>query len=269
MWSEENMSVVVKVEHLSKEYRLGTIGNGSLYKDIESWFAKKTGRPDPWVRMDEQSKIGRRDRFWALKDVNFEVEQGERLAIIGRNGAGKSTLLKILSQITAPSEGQIKMRGRVASLLEVGTGFHPELTGRENIYLNGAILGMKKAEIDKNFDEMVAFSGIEPEFVDTPVKRYSSGMFVRLAFAVAAFLNSEILVADEVLAVGDQKFQEKCLGKMRDVSETQGRTVLFVSHNLSAVKQLCQTGILIERGRIVDTGKVDEVAKTYETMLSS
>ena len=256
------MSTVVKVENLSKEYRLGVIGNGSLYKDIQSWIAKFQGKPDPWVAIDEDSKVGR-DRFWALRDVSFEVKQGDRLAIIGRNGAGKSTLLKILSQITAPSAGLVKMRGHVASLLEVGTGFHPELTGRENVYLNGAILGMKTHEIDKNFEEIIAFSEIESDFIDTPVKRYSSGMFVRLAFAVAAHLNSEILIADEVLAVGDQRFQEKCLGKMKDVSEHQGRTVLFVSHNLGAVQNLCQRGILLEHGKITLEGMINEVTNRY------
>jgi len=262
------MSVAVRVEHLTKEYRLGVIGNGSLYKDIQSWIAKKRGKPDPWVPIDQRSKIGR-EHFWALKDVSFDVEQGERLGIIGRNGAGKSTLLKILSRITAPTSGVIKMKGRVGSLLEVGTGFHPELTGRENIYLNGAILGMKKADIDRNFDEIVAFSEISGEFIDTPVKRYSSGMFVRLAFAVAAFLNSEILIADEVLAVGDQKFQEKCIGKMRDVSVNQGRTVLFVSHNLGAIRSLCQNAILLEHGWLTMEGPVEEVTKRYEEELAN
>jgi len=261
------MNTVVKVEHLSKEYRLGVIGNGSLWKDIQSWNAKLQGKPDPWTRINEESRIGRRDRFWALKDVSFEVEQGERLGIIGRNGAGKSTLLKILSQITTPTKGTVKIRGRVGSLLEVGTGFHPDLTGRENVYLNGAILGMKKEEIDRNFDEIVAFSEIESEFIDTPVKRYSSGMYVRLAFAVAAYLKSEILIADEVLAVGDVKFQEKCLGKMKDVSENQGRTILFVSHNIGAVRQLCQTGILLEHGQIREYGEVGMVLQAYETSL--
>jgi len=258
---------MVKVENLSKEYRLGAIGNGSLWKDIQSWNAKLQGKPDPWTRINEESRIGRRDRFWALKDVSFEVEQGERLGIIGRNGAGKSTLLKILSQITTPTKGTVKIRGRVGSLLEVGTGFHPDLTGRENVYLNGAILGMKKEEIDRNFDEIVAFSEIESEFIDTPVKRYSSGMYVRLAFAVAAYLKSEILIADEVLAVGDVKFQEKCLGKMKDVSENQGRTILFVSHNIGAVRQLCQTGILLEHGQIREYGEVGMVLQAYETSL--
>jgi lipopolysaccharide transport system ATP-binding protein len=261
------MNTMVKVENLSKEYRLGVIGNGSLWKDIQSWNAKLQGKPDPWTRINEESRIGRRDRFWALKDVSFEVEQGERLGIIGRNGAGKSTLLKILSQITTPTEGTVKMRGRVGSLLEVGTGFHPDLTGRENVYLNGAILGMKKEEIDRNFDEIVAFSEIEPEFIDTPVKRYSSGMYVRLAFAVAAYLNSEILIADEVLAVGDIKFQEKCLGKMKEVSENEGRTILFVSHNLGAVKQLCPTAILLEHGELLAKGEIAEVIDRYQSIL--
>lgn len=260
------MRTVVEVENLSKEYRLGVIGNGSLYKDIQSWMAKAQKKPDPWVAMDETSKIGR-NRFWALKNVSFNVMQGDRLAIIGRNGAGKSTLLKILSRITAPTSGTIRMKGHIASLLEVGTGFHPELTGRENIYLNGAILGMRTHDIDKNFDEIVAFSEIESEFIDTPVKRYSSGMFVRLAFAVAAHLNSEILIADEVLAVGDQRFQEKCLGKMKDVSVNQGRTVLFVSHNLGAVRQLCQKAILLEHGVIKTEGEVGEVANYYDQMI--
>jgi len=261
------MNTLVKVEHLSKEYRLGVIGNGSLWKDLQSWSAKIRGKQDPWAPIDGESRYGRRDRFWALKDVNFEVKQGERLGIIGRNGAGKSTLLKILSQITAPTEGTVKMRGHVTSLLEVGTGFHPEFTGRENIYLNGAILGMSRTNIDRNFDDIVAFSEIEPEFIDTPVKRYSSGMYVRLAFAVAAFLSSEILIADEVLAVGDIKFQEKCIGKMKDVSENEGRTVLFVSHNVGAVAQLCQTGILLEHGQIKEYGDVGMVLQAYAASL--
>lgn len=257
------MGIVVQAENLSKEYRLGVIGNGSLYKDIQSWIAKASGKPDPWVPIDEESRVGRRDRFWALKDVSFEVEQGDRIGIIGRNGAGKSTLLKILSQITAPTAGCVRMKGRVASLLEVGTGFHPELTGRENVYLNGAILGMKKAEIDRKFDQMVDFSEIPGEFIDTPVKRYSSGMFVRLAFAVAAHLSSEILIADEVLAVGDVKFQEKCLGKMHDVSVNDGRTVFFVSHSMGALLRLCSKGILLEKGKVVTIGGIQETTDTY------
>lgn len=263
------MQTVVRVENLSKEYRLGVIGNGSLYKDIQSWFAKFGGKPDPWVAMDEESKVGRRDRFYALRDVNFEVQKGDRLAIIGRNGAGKSTILKILSRITAPTKGSVKMRGHVASLLEVGTGFHPELTGRENIYLNGAILGMKKSSIDRNFDEIVAFSEIDGGFIDTPVKRYSSGMYVRLAFAVAAHLDSEILIADEVLAVGDVKFQEKCLGKMKDVSENFGRTVLFVSHNTAAIEQLCTTGLLLDHGSVLACGTMESALEKYKKLLAS
>lgn len=260
------MNTVVRVEHLSKEYRLGVIGNGSLYKDIQSWMAKLRGKPDPWAAIDEESKIGR-DHFWALRDVSFDVEAGDRVAIIGRNGAGKSTVLKILSQITAPTSGTVKMKGNLTSLLEVGTGFHPELTGRENVYLNGAILGMKTVDIDKNFDEMIAFSEIPSEFVDTPVKRYSSGMYVRLAFAVAAHLNSEILIADEVLAVGDTKFQEKCLGKMKDVSINQGRTVLFVSHSIPHLERLCTKGVLLDHGKVLSINPIDEAVKEYRALL--
>src|ERR1700722_18675097 len=235
--------IVISAENISKAYRLGQIGGGTLREDFARWWAKMLRRPDPFLKIGEEHharKMG--EQFWALDDVSFEVKKGEVLGIIGRNGAGKSTLLKILSQVTTPTSGQIKIRGRIASLLEVGTGFHPELTGRENIYLNGAILGMTKAEIRKKFDEILAFSGIE-EFIDTPVKRYSSGMYVRLAFAVAAHLEPEILILDEVLAVGDAEFQKKCLGKMQDVAANDGRTVLFVSHNLGAVKALCNTAI--------------------------
>ncbi len=261
------MQIAVRIEHLSKEYRLGVINNGRLYRDLQSAWAKLRGKEDPWSKIGEQGRFGRKGSFWALKDVSFDVQQGQRVGIIGRNGAGKSTLLKILSRITAPTSGVIKMRGRPASLLEVGTGFHPELTGRENVFLNGAILGMKKAEIARKFDEIVAFSEIE-EFIDTPVKRYSSGMYVRLAFAVAAHLDAEIMIADEVLAVGDVKFQAKCLGKMQDVSENQGRTVLFVSHALATVKQLCNVGVLLEQGRMVciDTD-MDSVIKRYTDLI--
>jgi lipopolysaccharide transport system ATP-binding protein len=261
------MDTVVRVEHLNKEYRLGVIGNGSLYRDIQSWIAKIRHKEDPWTEIGAESRVGRRGRFMALDDVSFEVGRGERLGIVGRNGAGKSTLLKIMSQITAPTGGCIKIRGKIASLLEVGTGFHPELTGRENIYLNGAILGMHKSEIDKKFDEIVAFSEIGGEFIDTPVKRYSSGMFVRLAFAVAAHLESDILIADEVLAVGDSRFQEKSLGAMKAASENQGRTILFVSHGMGALKQLCQKGILLEHGRLIDAGPMDDIATKYEKLL--
>jgi len=261
------MQIAVRIENLSKEYRLGVINNGRLYRDIQSAWAKFRGKEDPWSTIGEEGRFGRRGSFWALKDVSFDVQQGQRVGIIGRNGAGKSTLLKILSRITAPTSGVIKMRGRPMSLLEVGTGFHPELTGRENVFLNGAILGMKKAEIARKFDEIVAFSEIE-EFIDTPVKRYSSGMYVRLAFAVAAHLDAEIMVADEVLAVGDVKFQAKCLGKMQDVSENQGRTVLFVSHMLGAVKQLCNVGVLLEHGHMLCIDEnMDNVIKRYTDLI--
>jgi len=226
--------IAIKAEHLSKYYKLGVINNGTLFRDIQTWFALRQGKPDPHSKIGEHKYDGNDNGFWALKDLNFEIKQGDRVGIIGKNGAGKSTLLKILSRITAPTEGKVKIRGRVASLLEVGTGFHGELTGRENIYLNGAILGMKKKEVDRKIDEIIDFSGIE-QHIDTPVKRYSSGMYVRLAFAVAAHLDSEILIADEVLAVGDAEFQKKALGKMNELSTGQGRTVLFVSHNMAAI----------------------------------
>jgi lipopolysaccharide transport system ATP-binding protein len=256
------MSAVISVEHLTKTYRLGTIGGGSLQEDVARWWARLRGQPDP------TAKIGQRQhprevngQFWALEDVSFDVQEGEVLGIIGRNGAGKSTLLKILSQVTAPTSGRIRLRGRVASLLEVGTGFHPDLTGRENVDLNGAILGMTRDEIRRKFDEIVAFSECET-FIDTPVKRYSSGMYVRLAFAVAAHLEPEILIVDEVLAVGDAQFQKKCLGKMGDVSR-QGRTVLFVSHSMTAVKALCTRALLLRDGKMALSGDVANVANAY------
>ncbi|MDT3698287.1 MAG: ABC transporter ATP-binding protein [Thermincola sp.] len=244
-------NTVIKVEGLSKKYRLGVLGHGTLRQDLQSWWARLRGKEDPNSKVCHfpggESCGGNKD-FWALKDVSFDVKQGEVLGIIGRNGAGKSTLLKILSRVTSPTSGTAKIKGRIASLLEVGTGFHPELTGRENIYINGAILGMTKKEIDMKFDEIVAFAEVE-QFIDTPVKRYSSGMYVRLAFAVAAHLEPEILIVDEVLAVGDVQFQKKCLGKMKDVSQ-EGRTVLFVSHNMGAVEGLCSSGILLDKGEI-------------------
>jgi lipopolysaccharide transport system ATP-binding protein len=243
------MSVAIRAEHLSKEYRLGVINHGMLYKDLQTWLARRLGKPDPHGQLGIDHFADQKDRFWALKDLSFDIEQGDRIGIIGRNGAGKSTLLKILSRITAPTEGIAKIRGRVASLLEVGTGFHGELTGRENIYLNGAILGMKKKEIDRKLDEIVDFSEIE-QHIDTPAKRYSSGMYVRLAFAVAAHLDSEILIADEVLAVGDASFQKKALGKMNEISTGQGRTVLFVSHNIASVRQLCTSGMILVKGKM-------------------
>jgi lipopolysaccharide transport system ATP-binding protein len=241
---------VIKVEGLGKLYKLGEYGTGSISHDLNRWFARVRGREDPFATIGEvndRTSKGASDYVWALKDINFKVSQGEMLGIIGRNGAGKSTLLKVLSKVTTPSEGRIKIKGRIASLLEVGTGFHPELTGRENIFLNGAILGMTKTEIKKKFDEIVDFAGVE-RYIDTPVKRYSSGMYVRLAFAVAAFLEPEILIVDEVLAVGDAEFQKKCIGRMKDVSRNDGRTVLFVSHNMAMVEELCHTGIFLKNG---------------------
>ena len=258
--------IAVKAEHLSKYYRLGVINNGTLFRDIQTWIAIKRGKPDPHSKIGEHKYDGTDDGFWALKDLNFEIKQGDRVGIIGKNGAGKSTLLKILSRITAPTEGCVKIRGRVASLLEVGTGFHGELTGRENVYLNGAILGMKKKEVDRKIDEIIDFSGIE-KHIDTPVKRYSSGMYVRLAFAVAAHLDSEILIADEVLAVGDAEFQKKALGKMNELSTGQGRTVLFVSHNMAAVKSLCNKGMILEKGKIkFQSDNIDEAIGKYQNL---
>ena len=242
--------IVIKAENLSKYYRLGVINNGTLFRDIQTWWALKRGKDDPHSKIGQNKYDPTKEGFWALKDLNFEIHQGDRVGIIGKNGAGKSTLLKILSRITAPTEGSVKIKGRVASLLEVGTGFHGELTGRENIYLNGAILGMKRREVARKMDEIIAFSEIE-HHIDTPVKRYSSGMYVRLAFAVAAHLESEILIADEVLAVGDAAFQKKALGKMNDLATGEGRTVLFVSHNMGQVKNLCSKGLVLEKGRVV------------------
>lgn len=263
------MSTVIKVENLSKRYRLGVINRDMFYKDLQSRWAKFRGKEDPNapIGLKHDKRLEHGDEFWALRNVDLEVKEGEILGIIGRNGAGKSTLLKILSQITAPTEGKIKVKGRIASLLEVGTGFHPELTGRENVYLNGAILGMTRKEVRSKFDEIVAFADIH-EFIDTPVKRYSSGMYVRLAFAVAAHLDPEILIVDEVLAVGDAEFQRKCLGKMREVSSKQGRTVLFVSHNIPSISRLCNKCICLSEGTIVSNGLTKPVLDAYfETSL--
>jgi len=249
-------STVIKVENLGKQYRLGEVGTGTLSHDLNRWWASIRGKEDPFIKIGENNDRTTRassEYVWALRNINFEVEAGEVLGIIGRNGAGKSTLLKILSKVTKPTSGRILTKGRIASLLEVGTGFHPEMTGRENIFLNGAIMGMTRMEIRKNFDEIVDFAGVE-RYIDTPVKRYSSGMYVRLAFAVAAHLEPEILVVDEVLAVGDAEFQKKAIGKMNDVSKEEGRTVLFVSHNMTAVKALCTKGIVLEHGSIAFCG---------------
>lgn len=256
------MITVISVEHLSKSYRLGQIGTGTFSHDLNVWWAKLRGKPNPMLRIGEKdhgNRVG--EVLWALRDVSFTVDQGEVLGIIGRNGAGKSTVLKILSRVTAPTSGRIKVKGRIASLLEVGTGFHPDLTGRENIYLNGAILGMSRKEIENKFDEIVDFSEVE-KFIDTPVKRYSSGMYVRLAFAVAAHLEPEILVVDEVLAVGDAAFQKKCLGKMGEVAK-EGRTVLFVSHNMTAIKSLCRGGVLLRAGKVSCRGEINQIVDTY------
>jgi lipopolysaccharide transport system ATP-binding protein len=260
------MKQVIQVTNLSKAYQLGQFSTGTLTQDLKRWWALTRGKEDPFLKIGEtndRSVKGSSNVVWSLKDINFEIKQGDAVGIIGKNGAGKSTLLKILSQITSPTTGQMKVKGRIASLLEVGTGFHPELTGRENIFLNGAILGMRKAEIIRKFDEIVAFSGIE-KYIDTPVKRYSSGMYVRLAFAVAAHLESEILIVDEVLAVGDAEFQKKCLGKMNDVSKGEGRTVLFVSHNIRSINELCNQGILLDKGKIISSGEIKTVVDYYE-----
>jgi lipopolysaccharide transport system ATP-binding protein len=260
-----NKDIILKAENISKQYRLGQVGTGTLSHDLNRWWHQVRGKENPYLKIgdtNDRSTIGISDYVWALQDINFEVERGEVLGIIGKNGAGKSTLLKILSKVTAPTTGTIKSRGRIASLLEVGTGFNGEMTGRENIFLNGAILGMTKKEITSKLDEIIDFSGCG-RYIDTPVKRYSSGMTVRLAFAVAAFLEPEILVIDEVLAVGDAEFQKKAIGKMQDISRGEGRTVLFVSHNMAAVKQLCTRGIVLENGGIKFEGNIDDAVKEY------
>lgn len=257
--------IILKAENISKQYRLGQVGTGTITHDLNRWWHQVRGKENPYLKIGEvndRSTKGTSDYVWALQDINFEVERGEVLGIIGKNGAGKSTLLKILSKVTAPTTGSIKSRGRIASLLEVGTGFHGEMTGRENIYLNGAILGMTRKEITSKLDEIIEFSGCE-RYIDTPVKRYSSGMTVRLAFAVAAFLEPEILVIDEVLAVGDAEFQKKAIGKMQDISREGGRTVLFVSHNMAAIKQLCTKTIMMENGMVVFEGNTNDGIDFY------
>lgn len=258
-------NIAIKVENLSKQYRLGEIGTGTLSHDLNRFFAKIRGKEDPYSivgQTNDRTAVAKSDYVWALKDINFEVEQGEVLGIIGRNGAGKSTLLKLISQITSPTNGTIKAKGRIASLLEVGTGMHPEMTARENIYLNGAILGMTKNEIKAKFDEIIDFAGCQL-YVDTPLKRFSSGMRVRLGFAVAAFLEPEILIVDEVLAVGDAEFQKKAIGKMKDISTGGGRTVLFVSHNMASVKSLCSRAIMLEHGELTLDDNVSKVVDAY------
>jgi len=257
--------IILKAENISKQYRLGQVGTGTLSHDLNRWWHEIRGKENPYLKIgdvNDRSAKGTSEYVWALQDINFEVERGDVLGIIGKNGAGKSTLLKILSKVTAPTTGSIKSRGRIASLLEVGTGFHAEMTGRENIFLNGAILGMTKKEIASKLDEIIDFSGCE-RYIDTPVKRYSSGMTVRLAFAVAAFLEPEILIIDEVLAVGDADFQKKAIGKMGDISKSEGRTILFVSHQLGAVATLCNKGMLLDKGGIVDYGSSSEIIEKY------
>lgn len=253
--------VAIRIENLKKQYRLGTIGGGTLTADLQSWWARRRGKEDPNTKIGtDQSRIG--ESFYALDGIDLEIKKGEAVGIIGANGAGKSTLLKILSRVTAPTEGRICMNGRIASMLEVGTGFHPELTGRENIYMNGAILGMTREEIDSKIEDIIEFSECK-QFIDTPVKRYSSGMYVKLAFSVAAHLDAEIMIMDEVLAVGDMKFQQKCLGQMEDSAENKGKTVLYVSHNMATIKQLCKRCIVLSHGRLIYDGDVDEAIRIY------
>ena len=260
------MATAIEFNHVGKQYRLGLVSTGTLSHDINRWWRTSIlGQEDPYLKIgdvNDRASKANSDYVWALRDIDFKIEEGDVVGIIGKNGAGKSTLLKLLSKVTAPTIGTIRARGRIASLLEVGTGFHGEMTGRENIYMNGAILGMTKAEIDRKMDEIIDFSGCE-KYIDTPVKRYSSGMTVRLGFAVAAFLDPEILVVDEVLAVGDAEFQKKAIGKMKDVSQGQGRTVLFVSHNMDSIKRLCTKGVLLEKGSVVYQGTAHECVDRY------
>lgn len=253
--------IAIEIEGIKKQYRLGVIGGGTLKGDLQSWWARKTGKEDPNVKIG--TKIYKKnEKFLALDDINLTIKKGERLGIIGHNGAGKSTLLKLLSRVTAPTEGEIRVNGRISSMLEVGTGFNPELTGRENIYLNGAILGMTRAEVSKKIDSIIEFSECS-QFIDTPVKRYSSGMYVKLAFAVAANLDSEIMIMDEVLAVGDMAFQNKCLDKMSEVSAQEGRTILYVSHNMNTIRTLCTRCIVLNEGKIIFDGDVNKAIDIY------
>lgn len=253
--------LAIKIENVKKQYRLGAIGGGTLQGDLQSWWAKVRGKEDPNSKIGQETYSGN-ERFYALNGISFDVYKGERLGIIGGNGAGKSTTLKLLSRVTAPTEGTIYINGRISSMLEVGTGFHPELTGRENIYLNGAILGMSKTEVDSKIEDIIDFSECR-QFIDTPVKRYSSGMYVKLAFAVAAHLDSEILIMDEVLAVGDMAFQKKCIKKMSEVAENEGRTVLYVSHNMNTIRQLCDRCIVLDHGNVIFNGDVEEAINLY------
>lgn len=261
--TEQNREVAIRLSGIKKQYRLGQIGGGTLQGDLQSWWAKIRGKDDPNLKIGQDQQLGGQS-FMALNGIDLTVYKGEALGIIGANGAGKSTMLKLLSRVTAPTEGEIDIYGRISSMLEVGTGFHSQMTGRENIYMNGAILGMSKAEIDQKLDSIITFSEVE-EFIDTPVKRYSSGMFVKLAFAVAAHLNSEILIMDEVLAVGDMAFQKKCLEKMREAASEEGRTILYVSHNMNTIRELCDRCIVMDKGKIIFDGDVDEAIAIYMT----
>lgn len=254
--------LAIKIEHVSKQYRLGAIGGGTLQADLQSWWARKRGLEDPNSKIGDRTDVRIGERFLALDDINLEVKKGEAVGIIGHNGAGKSTLLKLLSRVTAPTTGKISIDGRIASMLEVGTGFHPELTGRENIYMNGTILGMTRAEIDRKIDQIIEFSEVE-QFIDTPVKRYSSGMYVKLAFSVAAHLDSEIMIMDEVLAVGDAKFQQKCLKRMSEAANSEGRTVLYVSHNMNTIRQLCDRCIVLKQGKVIFDGDTERAISIY------
>lgn len=254
--------LAIKIEHVSKQYRLGAIGGGTLTADLQSWWARKRGREDPNSKIGARTDVKIGEKFLALDDINLEVKKGEALGIIGHNGAGKSTLLKLLSRVTAPTSGSISYNGRIASMLEVGTGFHGELTGRENIYMNGAILGMTKKEIESKMEQIIDFSEVR-QFIDTPVKRYSSGMYVKLAFSVAAHLDSEIMIMDEVLAVGDMAFQKKCLTKMREAADKEGRTVLYVSHNMNTIRKLCDRCVVLEQGKIIYDGDVEKAISIY------
>ncbi|MFT4802854.1 MAG: lipopolysaccharide transport system ATP-binding protein [Psychroserpens sp.] len=264
------MSTVISLEEIGKQYRLGLVGTNTLRGDITSWWYRKRGLADPTLQIGSENRLDMQsgEYVWALRDINLDVKEGEILGIIGKNGAGKSTLLKILSRVTGPTTGEMKVKGRIASLLEVGTGFHPELTGRENIFLNGAILGMTKTEIRSKFEEIVDFSGVA-KYIDTPVKRYSSGMYVRLAFAVAAHLDPEILIVDEVLAVGDAEFQKKAIGKMQDISKAGGRTVLFVSHNMASIKNLCTRAVMLENGKLILNDSPDNIIEKYLALSSN
>ena len=259
--------LAIKIEHVSKQYRLGAIGGGTLKGDLQSWWARKRGKEDPNSKIGARTDVKIGERFLALDDINLEVKKGEALGIIGHNGAGKSTLLKLLSRVTAPTTGKISYNGRITSMLEVGTGFHPELTGRENIYMNGAILGLTKAEIDAKMEEIIEFSEVR-QFIDTPVKRYSSGMYVKLAFSVAAHLDSEIMIMDEVLAVGDMAFQKKCLDKMRAAANQDGRTVLYVSHNMNTIRMLCDRCVVLNHGRVIFDGDVEKAIEIYANVMA-